>query len=359
MDLLTLVTRLVTDGTLAALGNNPAAQFGLANRRYLGAELLPERQVETNDYRETDIKYRTVIANDGTRYSPPQKKQSGILTGDFLVSLGHQDVAAEMNARDYEALLRMLGNRASMEAEAQIINWVDAVVVRALVELMEKQRWDAIINAQVVRLGDNAYREVVNYSNPSGHRVAAGGVWSNDAYDPYADIMAMVDMLAGKGYAVTRIVTSRKVVSILARNDKIAGRAGTVRVVGTANYVGRVSQDQINAALAADGIPPIELYDLRYNTQTGNARFMPDTVMTFFCTTGRDLRYDLGDSIQFVPDTLGYLAVGVGVGQLTPGRVTRLKAFDDKPPRLEASGWQASLPVITEPEAMGVITGIG
>jgi hypothetical protein len=36
----------------------------------------------------------------------------------------------------------------------------------------------------------------------------------------------------------------------------------------------------------------------------------------------------------------------------------RAEHKEDKPPRIEAQGWQTSLPVITEPEAIGVLTGI-
>ena len=82
--------------------------------------------------------------------------------------------------------------------------------------------------------------------------------------------------------------------------------------------------------------------------------------MVFVCTTGRneELSGPLSDSQSplIVPDTLGYMAIGTAAGQDSPGRVLELEAITNKkPPRIEMEGWQTSAPVITEPEAIGVI----
>jgi hypothetical protein len=363
MDLLTFLATMRTQGYFTDIAQNRLAQFGTPARRYLGAEILPERNVPDNAYRETQIRYRTgVIANDGTRYSPVQKKTSGELFGEFLVELGNSDIGSEITARDYDALLQYVGVNSGMDAIAQVVNFVDTHVNRALIEKNELQRWQAIVSAQVVRQGDNAYSETVQYLNPTGHRAAAGGTWSSDAYDPYDDIVAMTDFLQDKGYTVNRIVSSRKVLSILARNTKVITRTGRVWTFTSSTFsdqLRRTQREDVNTMLSADGLPPIEMYDLQYRTQTGIGRFMPDTVMCFFCSTGRDETVDWGDATMVVPDTLGYTAIGRPTGQQAPGRVIRVNAFDNKPPRVECEGWQTSLPVITEPEALAVITGIG
>ena len=359
MDLASLVADMVANGQFAALAGNPLAQFG-PQRQYLGATILPERMVEENVYRESSIRYRTVIANDGSRYSPAQLKASGELVGEFLVELGDQDIARQLSGRDYDALLRLLGRNTSMQAVDTIVGWTDRTVNQALVERTELQRWQAIVDASVVRVGDNGYTETVSYPNPSGHRAAAAGTWSSDAYDPYADITGMVDLLADKGYTVGRIITSRTVVSILARNAKIQQRAAPVRVLSSTDVFGRVGIQEINGAFQADGLPPIETYDLLYRDQVSSGRFLASDVMVFIANTGVDPTWDLGDAARFIPDVgvLGYTAIGRAVGQAAPGRVIRAETRTDKPPRIEAEGWQTSLPVITEPEAIAVVTGI-
>jgi len=360
MDIAALVASLMSDGTVATLALNTGAQFGIAPRAYLGATLLPERMVPENAYREEGIRYRTVIANSGTRYSPAQKKGAEII-GSFLVELGNSDLAREFTARDYDALIRLLATNPTMEAAATLTRWLDTVNL-GLIELNEKQRWDAIVDASVVRTGDNAYTETVTYSNPANHRAAAGGTWSSDAYDPFTDILAMADLLASKGYTVGRIISSRPVVSILSGNDKVKARTGVATISASGQIqatAGRASMAAINDALARDDLPPIETYNLQYRTQTGTGYFLKRDVFVMVATTGRDETLDLGDSTNItINDTLGYLAVGRAAGQPGPGRVLRMEAKQDKPPRIEAEGWQTSLPVVTEPEAIAVITGI-
>lgn len=361
-DLYSLINGLMADGTIARIAANPLAQFGRPARQYLGASLLPERPVDENAYREDAVKYRTVIANDGTRYSPAQKRGSE-LVGSFLVELAHQDIASEMTGRAYDALVKLAASAGGdMAAVARVIDFIDTTITLALAEKSELQRWQAIVSASVPLTGDNGYAETVSYSNPANHRAAAGGTWSSDAYDPFTDILTMADLLASKGYTVSRIFTSRTVASILAGNDKVKARTGlpVVNVNGTISVSqSRATMDAMNGALARDGLPPIELYDLQYRTQTGTDYFLPRTVFVLVATTGRDESIDRGDTEPAVlQNTLGYLALGRAVGQGSPGRVIRSEAFQSKPPRIEAEGWQTSLPVVLEPEAIAVINTI-
>ncbi|MBW4648919.1 MAG: major capsid protein [Kastovskya adunca ATA6-11-RM4] len=361
MDLLTLVSQMQEEGKFAQIARNPLAQFQAPRRRYIGAEILPERPVEENMFREDEVKFRTVVANDGTRYSPTQKKD-GDLIGFVDVDLGNSDIARDLNGRQYDALIKLLGRGSSMEAMAQVANWADVVLNRALGEKSEKERWEAIVNAQVVRQGDNSYQEIVNFSNPAGHRVTAVTPWSDDTYDPFVDIFSMVDLLYAKGYMVSRIVSGRKVTSIMGNNDKVRTRTSRVQVSPTGQIQGvpgRAEKASIDAIFGADGLPPIELYDLQYRTQNGSIRFLPDDCMVFICSTGRDENLDLGDG-QILPiqDTLGYYAIGRAVGQTGPGRVINVVSKTDKPPRLEGEAYQTSFPVVLEPEAIAVIKGI-
>jgi hypothetical protein len=359
-DLLSLVSRMRDEGKFQQIARNPLAQFQAPRRRYIGAELLPERRVNENRYREEDVKFRTIVANDGTRYSPAQKK-SGDLIGSVDVDLGNSDIAREITGREYDALITLLSRNDNIQAIARITQWADTVLNRALLEKSEKERWEAFVNAQVVRRGDNNYEELVNFSNPAGHRVVPSTPWSDDTYDPFADIFGMLDFLSSKGYQVGRIVTSRQSVSKMANNAKVQARAGRIIVAsggGLQQSLGRADLATINSLLQADGAPPMELYDLQYRTQTGSARFLPADAMTFFCLTGRDENIDTGDTGLTIQDTLGYYAVGRAVGQSDSGRVINMMPKDDKPPRIEGEAYQTSFPVVLDPEAIGVIKGI-
>ena len=358
LDLGTLINNLFLDGTIQHVGNNPLTQFGTATRRYIGAELLPEKDTE-NAFVEENVQYRTVVANDGSRYSPAQKKGAD-LVGSFEVILGDSDIAREFTGREYDALLRLIA-AGSMDAAVAILNWFDVTIVRALIEHNEKQRWQAIVDASVIRVGSNGYKETVTYSNPAGHRAAAASTWSTDSNDPFADVVTMVNLLISKGYTVSRIIASTNVLNIMTANAKMRERVG-ITTIGVDNKLtsapGFIDLATLNAINQRDGLPPFEKYDLQYRTQAGTVPFMKDDVMCFFATTGVDTLLDLGDSQKEVTDTLGYSAVGRPVGSGDKGRSFHLESFKNKPPRIEAEGWQTSLPVITEPEAIAVITGI-
>lgn len=356
-DISTLVQTMINDGSVQTIARNRRAFLGRQNRQYLGATLLPERIVTQNAYRDYSIRYRTIIANDATRYSPVQLKK-GTLGGSMLVELGNSDIGDEFSSEVYDTLIQLLNSNQSMSAVAQITNWLDTAVNLSLIEHNERQRWQAIVNAQVLRRGDNEYAEDVDYPDPASHRVAESAPWSTDSTDIFDDIATMADLLISKGFQVNRMITSRQVASIMSGNATIRTRTNRVTVNGAGQILsttGRAQLSDINQMLNADGLPNIETYDLIYRTQTGSGYFLPRDVFVMVATTGRDENVDLGDSEELFPDTLGYTAVGRAAGQSASGRVVRLAQFDDKPPRLEGTGWQTSLPVISEPEAIAVI----
>lgn len=361
MNLAEFIARLYAEGKFGTQGRDLRAQFGLRPNSYLGATLLPERLVNANMFRERQIRYRTIVATAGARYSPVQRRQGGALFGSFLVELGHSDIGTEITAEDYDQLVELLEAGNEMQAEATVLGLTDTQANQALVAFNEKQRWQAIVNAQVELRGDNAYTENVPYPNPTGHRAAVAGTWSTDTYDPMADILGMKEFAEDKGIEINRIVASSNVVSILLRNRRVAERSSpTIVTVGSNTYIDPLDVASLNAKLRAMGLPGIEVYNGRYYDEEGAAhRFLPTDRMCFFGSTGRIETVEpvAGDPF-YLEDTLGYMAVGRAAGQSGPGRRIRVEAKDDKPPRIDTQAWQTSLPVIQDPESIFVLSGV-
>jgi hypothetical protein len=230
-----------------------------------------------------------------------------------------------------------------------------------MVELNEKQRWEAMVNKAVVITGDNGYVETINYPK-FPELVLAGTDWTDPASaDPFLNIFTIVDAMAARGVTIREIVTGRRMITALANHPKVQARAGSVLVVNTGGTLqgisGRASLDAINGALSKEGLPNIVQYDLQYRTQTGSGFFLPRNAMVLIGQSDSEERIDLGDGqYRTVEGTLGYEAVGRGVGRPAPGRFILVEAKTDKPPRVQGQGWQTSLPVIQEPELIGVIT---
>lgn len=358
MDLNTLVSELLTTGQLGTLAANPAAQFGTDARPLLGATLLPEVEVAENGYREETIKYRSIVANDGTRYSPVQIKGNA-LTGGMNVQLMDQDTGSEFTARDYDALLVMLRNGRDMDGMAQLIRWVDTTLVRPLLVKQEVMRWQAIVDAVVLLRGDNGYREDVPYSNPSGHRVAIANSFTDDTADPMDFFFERNAFLRAKGYRVTRIVWTTPMATAFANNLKVKQRMGPALLTNTGTLIGATgtaTNDQIGNLFRSFGLPVPELYDEQYQTSTGTQFFLKRNRVVFFATTDRERQVQLNpDTIVFLQNTIGYVGLGRAAGQAAPGRVVKLRSIpDSKPPRIEGEAWQTSGVVIQEPEAVAV-----
>lgn len=364
MNLEELIERLLSTGAIQRLARNRAAQFGTMRRPLVGAELLPVQNQPENAYTDDQVKYRTIVGNAGTRYSPVVLKGNAYV-GTVKVELFESDLGSELTSREYDALIRYLDRRDSMEAMASVINFLDTTVNRGLEELREVYRWQAIENALVQRRGAGGFREDIAFSDPAGHRANAANAWSDDTKDPFEDIYDRVQLLADKGFAVSRIFSSRNVTTIMANNDKVRTRTGSVKV-SAANGAftvagGRASLDQINSAMRSEGLPEIELLDWIYRTQTGTKRYISDDVMIFIGTTGRDQTIEMGDEdipAELLADTLGYYGVGRAAGQSDSGRVLQAVHKTDKPPRIEAQGWETGAPVILEPEAIATVKAI-
>jgi len=358
-DIGTLIRVAMEDGSFQRLANSPQTQFGQGSRRYIGAELLPERTVESNMFREDMFRLRTIAASDGGRYNPTQLK-SGDSFQSVLVECGDVDIRRELTAREYDALLQLLRRGSDIAAMTQLIGWVDTTLVRAIIEKAEIERWQSICNAEIVRMGDNGMTQTVAFENPTGHRVTPVNAWSDPTTDIFLDIHTMVDLLISKGFNVSRIITSQNVVSMMSRNDTVKGNVIAESMIST----GRATLQAINAALESDGLPPIERYDLQYrvpspNGSAASARFFPNDAFVLIGDTNEGSIIDLGDDspMQF-ENVLGYYAVGTVTGMGTPGRKVHVENFESRPPRIEGEAYQSGVPVVTYPEAIAVLQGI-
>lgn len=366
---------------------NPMAQFGSEEQPMLGARYLPEILVPELAYEETQIRYRTMPALDGTRYSPAQMQKGGALIGSFKVELGNTDTADEMTGQDHDGLVKLLMQNRDMEGIAQVVRWADNALIRPHMIKNELQRWQAIIKSQVVRNGSNGYAETVDYYAPSGHRpevdggtVGSPAGWHLGTYDPFDDIFAGSEKLAGLGYRVSDIICSQKLLSVIRANDTVATRTsqvsvnGSGQIVGTTNYVSTANIQQV---LADNSLPPITVYNAGYQTPTGYLRFLDlDTTHDYMVMLGRterqwDLVTDWGTRVEgatgvfdteaidandlAISSTLGYYGIGRNVGAGGSGRTIHTEVQERKPMGYFGESYQAGLPVICEPEAIYII----
>lgn len=350
MDISQLIEQLKADGAFQRTANLPGLTLGLAGRRYLGATLLPTRTVTTNAFRDNSITYRTVMANTGTRYSPVVIEK-GAMVGSMLVELGEFDIGSTFTAEDYDALVQMIGAGRSMEAQAEVLNWTARTLALPIQERLEKQRWEALDDARVIRRGANGYEEIVEYPNPDGHRIE-GGSLKDEAIDPIEVLLTQQQLLSGKGYRVSRIVTSQRVAGMIARHPKVRAAIGGE---GRTTPV-RITREILNGYLQDNELPALETYDLSTRNRDGSTvRFKRENAVTMAAETGRDAQIDLPDGIQTFSDTLGYAAIGRAAGQPVSGIVTQVEYQNKKPVGLYGETYATGGVVVSDPEAVAVV----
>jgi hypothetical protein len=359
----TFLERLIEQGRVEAIMTNEFSQFGIEPRQYIGAQLMPEETRESNEYRETEVYYRTVIAEGSSRYSPAQVRDGGVIGGEMLVELGESDISKILRGDRYDDMVEYLNQDAEL-ASRELLDWVNSMLNMALVEYNELQRWNCLVNAQV-DIEINGTTQTVQYPDPTGHRVSAAGDWSTDTYDPFDDIFAMQNQLRKKGYVIENIITSHEVMTTMRQNPKVAKRSGNVLSLNTTDseiYVQSIEDSDVRSVFDQNNLPAPQEYNLNYYAEDGTPnRFLPKDAMVFTCRTGTETEVRLSadpEQRRMLRDTVGYTGIGTPAGQRAPGRAFDLQPKSDKPPRIEGDAWQTSLPVLTNPEAVGVIDDI-
>lgn len=368
MDIGTLLETLEGEGQLQATLNDPRAQFGIDNKQYWGATVLPVQNVEEDGpFREYGVRWRTVVATDSTRYSPVTLRQIA-RGGSVLIELGEKDAGAQIFGRDLEKVRKALnGGRlaGSPNAASLLTQMVAKGATQPLIEKEEKERLEAMVDGLILRRGDNGYKEDVPQANPVGHRVTVTTPVNDPLVNPLEAIDAQLAFMKAKGYPVTQIRTSTKVINAIRNNESARRDVGSFTYVGSDGRItsgqNSVSLDQINAYLAANGqgYPPIIAYDEVYETLYGSKRFLRENAMVMVSTQGVDadtIRQLGGDSDLPAPTSLGYYGVGIAENQSAPGRVALADYYDrDRGARISVKAWESSGPVILEPEALSVL----
>jgi hypothetical protein len=207
----------------------------------------------------------------------------------------------------------------------------------------------------LIRLGHPHHHPGGTTANPAGWYETDG------TYDPFEDIFNQVALLSDKGYQVNRMIGDTQILSAMAKNPAVKAENGITSDQQWCLYISRglVDAASINAYLTGNmGLPPMELYDLRYRDQINTHFFKPRGSLVLCAATGRTEEFATGtdgNEFEIVEDTLGYYAIGTAVGEDRPGRVIRARSSNMKPVGLDAQGFATAFPVIQEPESVAVI----
>jgi hypothetical protein len=374
-----LLEMLRRDREFSKLLGNLLAQWGPPGKPRMSAIFLPPRLVEKNQDTIEEVNIRTVAAIDGTRHSPAQLVDAGELFGKINYRLGHSDLARQIVGPDYDGVLAWLNRGVPMEAAARVMGMFSTMILDALVDHDELANWEAIFRNEITRRGNNAYFEYEQGPDLSGHRVNASVNWTTQTVDgsgqptndPWAsDIIPRIRFLTRLNYdrGGIRVVLTDRQLQTLAEHPATTRRAfsGSIATGQTIDQASSVMvESDVYSVFRKLGISQDRIYvnDQRIQTRTGETRCTPEDEMAFIASTGRteEVRFNVDNpsEVRMVENTLGFSAIGVANGMSNPGRQSAQRAFENqKDARIEMEGWQASGPIILNPDAISVIKEI-
>jgi hypothetical protein len=159
------------------------------------------------------------------------------------------------------------------------------------------QAWGDVLTDGVLTINEEGFQGEADFGVPANHKVAASTLWTNNTAKALTDYIAWNDTYAATNGAVPGAArVSRRVARLFQTNPEVVAA-----VVGTTGRT-RITLDDVNALLAAEGVAPMqELPIKRYDVDGTIVPVFPD------------------DRVLFTPENLGdlgYTAWGVSATAL-------------------------------------------
>ncbi len=168
-------------------------------------------------------------------------------------------------------------NKEEQEAVDRIYDDVDALSdsVQTRVEAM---RGEALATGRLV-INENGYKANIDYGVPADHKKTLA--WSSGTPDILNDMDMAVDKIVNDtGFTPTRILTSKKNLNIILKNETVR------KAVFGVNSDKLLSRQELNTFLKALSLPQIAIYDAKFRILTAKGkytakRYLPESAFVF------------------------------------------------------------------------------
>lgn len=181
------------------------------------------------------------------------------LPGAQRVTLELPKLGLKMRVSEYEQL-RARGNLSNVILRTSVERITERLV-DAISDRMEYERGYAIENASLLIDDETGFKQTGDWGRDPDHEVTAGDFWTEETADPIEDLIAWKEQyVATNGFAPGAILTSTRVLTVLQRHASLRVLASSL-----AGAPQIVTVDAVSNALAAYGLPPIQVYDRQVN----------------------------------------------------------------------------------------------
>lgn len=181
------------------------------------------------------------------------------LPGAQRVTIELPKLGLKMRVSEYEQL-RARGNLSNVLLRTSVERITERLV-DAISDRLEFERGYALENASLLIDDETGFKQTGDWDRAAEHEVdasdGAGEYWTETGADPIRDLITWKEQyIATNGFEPGAILTSTRVLTHLQRHASLRVLASSL-----AGAPQIVTIDAVNGALAAYGLPPIQVYD--------------------------------------------------------------------------------------------------
>jgi Phage major capsid protein E len=186
------------------------------------------------------------------------------LPGAQRVTIELPKLGLKMRVSEYEQL-RAKGNLSDVVLRTSVERITERLV-DAISDRLEYERGYALENAALLIDDETGFKQTGDWERDAAHEVSAEDTtaaefWDDANSDPIANLITWKEQyIATNGFAPGAILTSTTVLTHLQRHASLRVLASSL-----AGAPQIVTIDAVNGALAAYGLPPIQVYDRQVN----------------------------------------------------------------------------------------------
>lgn len=199
----------------------------------------------------------------------------GSLPGAQRVTIELPKLGQKRHVSEYEQL-RARGNLTNVVLRPTVERHTESLVA-AISDRMEYERGYALQNASLLIDDETGFKQTGDWGRAAEHEVDAtddgGAYWNDDAADVVENLVTWKEQyIATNGFAPGSILTSTKVLTTMMRHPEFRTLASSLAGAPTL-----VTEQAVNGALNAFGLPPITVYDRQVNFKGTVTKVLEDS----------------------------------------------------------------------------------
>lgn len=242
-----------------------------------------------------------------------------------------------------EEMLRLRAIRESGRDTALLNQIYDDAesMVRSVQMRIEMARAQVITTGKFT-LNENGLIMEADFGMSGSHKPTAAASWATSSTDIIADLMTWMQLYVDdNGVEPGSIVISRQVLGYFFQNDSFLAAAG---FAGTTPS--RMNVEMVDAVLAANGLPPVTLYDTKARVNGVSTRLVPADKVLFLPPPGEPMG---ATHYGITAEAIKLASKGMIADSEMPG-IVAVVLENDNPVQTFTLGTAIAVPVLPNPD---------